>query len=298
MTTSPLSFSARPSKRPRLIGSGGLAALAAGVALLLALSYRGADFFYALALRPPDANSLALTQAYLQLWLKVEPRNQAIRLALARGRIATGDGAGAERELRQLLSSPASDALRAQAALLLLDLSWRHRDAAPPDTEAWRRAGADCGKQLNDLQRYTWSDEQLRMLALRSADLGDWALARAYSDRITDAAGRRFSSYRELAGRALAHRAYVQASQDQFAAMTVAPTVALRRAAFIAGVGALQAGDRVLDALDAGRRQIGVLADDPPTLEFMTRLALAANRPGVAADYAGKMLRLRSDPVP
>jgi hypothetical protein len=267
------------------------------VALLLALSYRGAGFFYALALRPPNANSLALTQAYLQLWLKVEPQNQAIRLALARGRAATGDGAGAERELRQLLSSPAPDTLHAQAALLLLDLSWRHRSAAPPDSEEWRRASGVCGEQLNDLERYNWSDEQLQMLAQRSADLGDWALARAYSDRIADAAGPRFSAYREIAGQALAHGAYVQAAQDQFAAMAVAPTLELRRAAFIAGVGALQSGNRVPDALDAGRRQIGALADDPPTLEFMTRLALAADRPEVAADYAKKMLRLRSDPA-
>jgi hypothetical protein len=298
MTTSHLNFSARPSKRPRLINTGELAALAAGVALLLALSYRGADFFYALALRPPNANSLALTQAYLQLWLTVEPRNQAIRLALARGRIAAGDAAGAERELRQLLSSPARDALHAQAALLLLDLSWQHRSAAPPDSEAWRRAGEVCGEQLNDLERYTWSDEQLQMLALRSAALGDWALARAYSDRIADAAGTRFSTYREIAGQALAHGAYVQAAQDQFAAMAAAPTLELRRAAFIAGVGALQAGNRVLDALDAGRRRIGALADDRQTLEFMTRLALAADRPEVAADYARKMLHLRSDSAP
>ena len=47
------------------------------------------------------------------------------------------------------------------------------------------------------------------------------------------------------------------------------------------------------DAVLAGQTYVGVLINDPSILEFLARLALAANRPDLAQQYVALLLKQR-----
>jgi hypothetical protein len=85
---------------------------------------------------------------------------------------------------------------------------------------------------------------------------------------------------------------YRAAAAANFAAQTAATSLDEQRHYFIAGVKALQSGNLLDEAVAEAQRRVGPLADDPETLRFLTRLAMACNRPDLADQYARRLLHL------
>ncbi|WP_414056658.1 hypothetical protein, partial [Staphylococcus aureus] len=85
---------------------------------------------------------------------------------------------------------------------------------------------------------------------------------------------------------------YRAAAAANFAAQATATSLDEQRRYFIAGLKALQSGNLLDDAMTEAQRRVGPLIDDTETLRFLTRLAMACNRPDLADQYARRLLRL------
>ncbi|QHB59459.1 tetratricopeptide repeat protein [Ralstonia solanacearum] len=91
---------------------------------------------------------------------------------------------------------------------------------------------------------------------------------------------------------------YRESAAANFAAQAAATSLDERRRYFISGLKALQAGGLLEDAMDEAERRVGPLIDDPETLRFLTRLAMACNRADLADRYARRLLHLSWQAVP
>ena len=71
-----------------------------------------------------------------------------------------------------------------------------------------------------------------------------------------------------------------------------------QREYFMKAIQSLERGNLTKEALDAANTHLGDLSDDSPTLSFLANLAISANQPETAQDYAMRMLKLeyRSNP--
>lgn len=89
---------------------------------------------------------------------------------------------------------------------------------------------------------------------------------------------------------ALAAGDYRKSAQLFFDAIASEPDQLQRRRLYLKGVRTLQAGNLVEEALTAADRYMGAIRVDRETLIFLTRLALAANRPAKAQEYVKRAL--------
>ncbi|MSM38413.1 MAG: hypothetical protein GJT30_02140 [Geobacter sp.] len=89
---------------------------------------------------------------------------------------------------------------------------------------------------------------------------------------------------------ALAAGDYRKSAQLYFDAMASEPDQLQRRRLYLKGVRTLQAGNLVEEALAAADQYMGAIQVDRDTLIYLTRLALAANRPAKAQEYVKRAL--------
>jgi len=89
---------------------------------------------------------------------------------------------------------------------------------------------------------------------------------------------------------ALAAGDYRKSAQLYFDAMASEPDQLQRRRLYLKGVRTLQAGNLVDEALTAADRYMGSIQVDREILIYLTRLALAANRPAKAQEYVKRAL--------
>lgn len=87
---------------------------------------------------------------------------------------------------------------------------------------------------------------------------------------------------------------YRERARGVFRSMKEAGSVSNRRDLFMKGVKSLQAGNLPIEALSAGEANISGLESDRETLLFMTRIALAAGKPGIAQRYISRALGMHS----
>jgi len=94
----------------------------------------------------------------------------------------------------------------------------------------------------------------------------------------------------------LAYSKYKASAEFYFFAQGHAKTLAAQRDYFMAAVKSLQSGNLLDLALTEGYKHIGNLANDKETLIFLSRLALAANKPKLAHDFMKRVVRLKISP--
>ncbi|BCA78835.1 hypothetical protein [Desulfuromonas sp. AOP6] len=83
---------------------------------------------------------------------------------------------------------------------------------------------------------------------------------------------------------------YRRRAQSAFEQMRTAASLEQRRSLFFKAIRVLQEGNLLMEALAAADAHIGPLAGDRETLIFLSRLALAANRPDLAQVYIRRAL--------
>lgn len=280
-------------ERPRLLPVWAALAFGAAVALGLALLYPYEGLERALARRggAPDA----LQIAYLEAWLAARPGDVGLRLWLARELMRADAPLRARAHLERVLAEAPPSLLR-EARKLAFDLDWREwtdaqGSAAPGALRARLRAQV----------RALLADERDPAAALallpRAVALGEEGFAAQWLQAL--AAGERRlppAVWEAAAMQALAQSRHLLAAHLLLRARDAERSLAQRRRLFLAALRAAQAGNALPEALALAERHLGELIADPETLEFLTRLALAANRPDVAAHYARLLLRIALAP--
>jgi hypothetical protein len=246
---------------------------------------------------PPDRGTAGapgdpLRLTYMQLWLRARPQDELLRLRLARELAGGGDLDGARAELQRLADSPDPE-LAGRVALLDVEFASRQAFALAPADARRAQLLAELRDHLNGLARQAWPTHIVIELAERAATLGAREAAALWHQQLLDervplSAGAWEAAARRMLAQgdgALAARLYLRARSE-------ARGFDERRRLFFAALQTLQAAGLLMEALTIGEAELGDLANDTTTLEFMTRLALAANRPDIAQRFATRLLRL------
>lgn len=227
-----------------------------------------------------------LTLSYIENLYRTQPGNVDLIILLGRTRSEQLDVAGLERLLAPALQS--GDARqRSEARLLLLG---RYERALAEVSDA--REQVRWQDQLAALMRTASEDELPPQLAGAFAAaafrLQQPELGLQFLRRVSQAAP--VSALEAYAKVALAQGRYTLAAEYFLLARQQADSRELAAAYFRQGIGALMAASRFEQAMQAADRHLGDLADDPETLRYLTRAALAAGQPGRAARYAQQLV--------
>nr|WP_311530248.1 tetratricopeptide repeat protein [uncultured Ralstonia sp.] len=234
----------------------------------------------------------ALSVAYLEAWLRVRPNDGEFLSVLAAQYVRTGRLEDAEAMLNRMRGLH-DKSLDRQA--LLLDIAIREQRAYALQPNDPQRASL-----LNDLRgllkqslSHRWTAAELEILAGKARALDQGAIAVQFYQRLAKQDVARAAQWQaRTAEIALGVGEYRAAAAANFAAQADAKSLDEQRRYFIAGLKALQGGNLFDDAMAEAQRHVGPLIDDTETLRFLTRLALACNRPDLADQYARRLLHL------
>lgn len=227
-----------------------------------------------------------LTLSYVQNLYRTNPKNADAALLLAR---AQQDAVDIPRLESLVLGLTASGDLRQRnEARALLLKAYRSR----------------LGKNLDKVEAGRLSARlAVLMQAATTDDLPD-SLARAFGDaaftlnrpqlgvdfyrklHIDQSAG----ALEDDGDLALGNGQHAAAATYYFMAREQAASVDESRRLFQRGVSTLMAASLFQQAMEEARLRLGDLADDPQTLRFLSRTALAAGDPVAAADYARRLV--------
>jgi tetratricopeptide (TPR) repeat protein len=258
-----------------------------------------------------------LSIAYLNAWLQAAPDDNRLRLILAQRERLSGELDAALVTLSPLLggrygkaqendgkrNGPAHDDVRhvpvvmLEAETLLVDILsqqlWRHA----PGTPAFAAARAAVLRQMERLATLPLDPMQFEQYANQALALEAPAQALRFYRRLLQTQPYEMVRLNgDIAALYLQQGLYREAAQIYFLNMERTLTLRERRRHFVAGLRALQAGNLLDDAMTAAARRGTPLMGDGPTLEFLTRLALAAGRPDLAQQYVSRLLRLPAPP--
>jgi len=284
MSTSP----AAP-ERQRLFSPAVIVVLGVLVSLMLTLAFPREKLRERL-LDGHDADSLTL--AYLQAWLRVDPNNTEVLSELARQYLKGHQISDADRVIERLARSNNPEA-RASGLAIRLGLAQQRLYALAPDDPARAARQGEFDALLHEAIEYTWNGDQLKELARQARALNDGALAHHFYMQLVAVDPLHANQWRAADAEAqLASGRYREAADAWFAVQANAPTRGDRRAAFLAGLRALQAGNLLHEAIDAAQAHVGELAGDAQTLRFLVALGMAAGRPDLAATYVKRLLQM------
>lgn len=238
------------------------------------------------------ANVDSLTIAYLEAWLRVDPNNAEVLSELTREYLKGQRISDATRILDRLSHSNDPNA-RQSALAIRLSLAQQRLYSLKPNDPARSARLAELDALLREALDYRWDNEQLKMLAQQARGLNDNALAARYYTLLAQSDREHASRWlAELAQTQLGNRQHRAAAEAWFAVQAQATTRDEKRAAFIAGLRALQSGNDMPATMQAADQHIGDLADDPETLRFLANLALAAGRPDLASKYVKRLMKM------
>lgn len=288
------SKSAAPAERERLLPPALVLTFTAMVGVGLALMFPRETLRERLLGQGRTVDGL--TVAYLEAWSRVAPDDTSFMGVLAEQYARSGRLDDAEAMLARMLAVKGPD-LAGPVLRTRIEITQQRAYAALPETPE----RAQYLTRMNALL-----DEATAPAALRKWSLADLQ-ALATQSRQVGAAGPAASLFRELATRdpanaddynkqlasiALAGGNYRDSAQALFDAQARSKNLYEQRTLFLQALQTLQSGNLLDLALTEAERRGGKLLDDPEVLRYLTRLALAANKPDVAAKYVERLLKL------
>ncbi|KVE66113.1 hypothetical protein WI97_14100 [Burkholderia vietnamiensis] len=232
-----------------------------------------------------------LSAAYLEAWLKVRPRDEALLSMLGEQYVSLGRLADAGRVV-QRMDDAASPPLRQAAMKLQLAIAQQRTNEMQADDPGRSAALAALRRQISAAAALDWSDRDLEWFAQSAASAGAPALALRFYARLAQ----RDTAHRDtwdgyVSRYALQIGDYKAAADSWFRRQQDATTLGAQRRCFIAGIRVLQAGNLTADAIAVAQRQNDAFIDDQPTLVALLDLARAAQRPDLIERYAKALAR-------
>jgi hypothetical protein len=280
-------LSAAP-KRLRLIPLLPLLGFAGLLVFLLVLAFPRASLQQRL-LGNLKADDLAV--AYLEAWQRVEPHNTDVLTTLSREYLK-GNRPGDAQQLLASLRASADPVARQNALLIEIGL-------AQTALFATRAPALHLQKQqvlaslLSRALTMPWDARQLEALAEAARQGGAQAEAGRFYLRLSQVQPERASYWLDKSAVLfIAQGQYREAAQNYFSIQAHAATLDDQRHAFIRGLGALQMGSHLVEAMAAAQQHGSQLLSDAETLRYLTHLALASGRPDLAQFYVQKLLAL------
>lgn len=262
------------------------------IGLVLVFPYRSLEEQLAREARKPDG----LQTAYLQAWLEVRPDRHRLRYLFARQLLDAGEFALARQQLAALQKS-GDGKLAARVLLLDLDLGIAElgtlAEGSPKRAEQLQALRARLNRLAATEMTGADGENTETELATRALAVGADVAALLWFERLLDRrAHLPAPAWEEAARRVLGLGEAQLAARLFFAAQAASGARGDQRRNFLAALRALQGAGQYALALQEAEARLGTLGEDTETLEFLTRLALAANRPDVAQKYAVKLLRI------
>ena len=274
-------------ERAYLARDGMLAGVTFAMGALLTLAFPTArEFDQSTASLPIGAYSAA----YLEILVKANPHDWPARLAFVRQLQGRGDDA---RALSELDAIPKTDANRGELDALALQLSWAEVNALPAGSPARRQATGDFARRLQDLAGAGANPDRAEAYADLALQVERPLLAAEFFRQLGQATGGedRASALARagrwsLAGGDPAH------ATTYFDLAAGATTNAASRSVWVRqSLIAAEATGDVKMAAERALRWIALLPQDLGLLGEAARLALAANRPGLARDLGRRLVR-------
>lgn len=284
-----MSMSPAAPERQRLFSPAVILVLGALTALMLVLAFPR-EKLEARLLGGTKADGL--TVAYLEAWLRVDPSNTDVLSELTREYLKGQRIADAARVLDRLQQSH-DPAARQGAVAIRLSIAQQRLYALKPGDPARAARINELDALLREASTYPWDNDQLALLARQARGLNDAELAARYYRQLIERDPAHASGWLvDLAQTELGSGRYAAAADAWFEAQKHAANLEQRRARFMAGAQALQAGNDPVAAIQAANTHLGDLADDPDTLRYLANLALAAGRPDLAEKYVKRLLKI------
>lgn len=234
-----------------------------------------------------------LSIEYLKVFLKAQPGNAALRAELVKQLIDLGELAEARRQLALLQMG--DDGNRLAAAWLQYRIAQQEVFAMKVGSPARAQGMAQLRDELQQLMRYPLTSQQWLNLSQDALALGDVEAARAAFARLLadrSMADMPYAQAVKLGEQSLGMGDYHSSAAFYLLAMKHASSLESRRDNFLTALRNLQAGGLYQEALAVADANLAPLANDKPTLLFLTRLAQAANRPDAAERYVRQLLQL------
>ncbi|WP_233216813.1 tetratricopeptide repeat protein [Trinickia dabaoshanensis] len=274
--------------RPRIATPLMLAGAACAIVCALAATYVAGGLRARIV---NDAAPSELTVAYLEAWLRSAPSDPLYLSALANQYLALGRCNEAHRAAARLAALGVQRSRR-QAIQIELRCDEQRAFAAPADSPQRAALLVRVATELDIAMQEEWNAAQLQALASQALAVGAPTIAARYQERLARAEPARAAYWQGQSARQwLAAGEYRRAAQAYFTAQAQARNRDEARAAFIAAVRALQAGNLLDDALTQAQAHLAGLDNDRQSLEVLLQLARAAHRPDLVDRYARALMQ-------
>ncbi|MBV8271714.1 MAG: hypothetical protein JO067_05520 [Cupriavidus sp.] len=233
----------------------------------------------------------ALAVAYLEAWYRVAPDDADFVEVLAEQYARTGHLEQAEALLARMASRPGGQ-MAGPVLRIRITIARQRANAAPPGTPARESDMRQLRELLQAATARQWAVAELQQLATVAREAGAQEEAVAFYRALAqkDTAHADYWN-RSLATTALASGNYREAAAALFEAQARATSIDQQRSLYLEALRTLQSGNLLDEALVQAERHGGALLDDPEVLRYLTRLALAANRPDIASRYVERLIR-------
>lgn len=232
-----------------------------------------------------------IVRRYLQHIMYYRPDNVEYKLQFIRQELALGNFKNAERNLRPLLKNKLTTKTDWEVLFLysiyLREEIYSYGEKIPQRVQYEKLLREKLPVLLNGPYNYT----QFLQIADMALLLEMPAIANAaYGKIISISPQYGAADYAKFAKKALGVGNYVAAANLYFMAQKAAKTLVEQREYYMSGVSTLQSGNMLEQAIIAAEANIGNLKNDKEVLLFITNLALAANKAGIAQKYITKVV--------
>lgn len=231
---------------------------------------------------------------YLEILVHVRSGDTDLVFNLARSYLAANTPDKAEQILGRLQGTLSPQQAKT-AMVLRYEMRRQQMKALRPGDSRRPAAQLEYARQVEYLLQAGATPSELGRYLADAKKNGDSATSRRLEILLQKRAENGIGSARSqnsetiTAESALARGDYRGAAVIQFKLMENAPH-AVKRKYFMAGVRTLQSGNLLNEAVTEAEAHLGTLANDRETLIFLSRLALSANRPGLAQQYIRRAL--------
>ena len=233
-----------------------------------------------------------LSLSYLNNLLAEDPQNQQVRLKLTEQELQRGEWRKAQQTLKPLLQEKINNNLKWQSEWLKYEIQ-RSQAIVAEKGLTHAEALEQLRGNVNQLANAPLKNEALNALAQDALTLNMPKVAVSVYKRMLNS-GEEFDAYWYAhAGKiALSTKDYNLSSRLYFEAFRRVEKIDAKREYYLSGLRSLQSGDKLDEAIKVSETNIGDLKNDRETLVFLTRLALAANRPQLAEKHMQAIMRL------
>lgn len=227
-----------------------------------------------------------LTLSYIQNLYRADTKNADVAILLAKSQQGALDLTTLESMLLPLVRS--DDTRQRTEARIILAKAYATALTAHPDVRETARLRA----QLTDLLQKAGAEEiperHARIFATAAFQLNLPRLGLGFLERIET--GHSSGTLEQYGQEALGKGEYDLAAEYFLMARDLTSDMNDARRLLQKGVGTLMAASQFRQAMLAADQHLGNLEDDPATLRYLARTALAAGEPAQAANYARRLV--------